>query len=585
MLKTFIRLLGDNAQAARRYLVMTVLYGVFSGLTLSALAPVMLHLLHNEMRAAAAWLIGLTVGMALCWAWRRRVEQAGIGLAVAVLQDGRQHLGAHVAQLPLGWFTPANSARLGHVITQGTMAVAQLPAHVLTPLICGSVTPLVLLAVLFALHPALGLVALLALPALVATALFSARLGRHADRTFKQHFAAASQRMVEFAQAQSVVRAFNGDGGGTRLLAHSLERQRDSGRGLIVRAALAALLNSWAVQATFAALLAAAGSWLAELPGGQVQDAVVVTVALAMVCRFIDPLQDVASHVEILRGAHGHLQEIERILSAEPLPQPPSPEQPADAAIDLDHVHLRYSASSHDVLRGVSLHIPAGSMTAIIGASGSGKTSLLRLIARCFDATGGSVRIGGVDVRRMARASLAASVSQVLQDTWLFQGSIADNIRIGKPDASDAEVLQAARMAGLATVIAQLPDGLATAVGEGGTRLSGGERQRVTIARALIKQAPVLLVDEATAALDAHNQALIAQTLHNLRGRCTQVVIAHQLSTVAMADHIVVLEAGQVVEQGSPAALRASGGYFARFLAQRHAANGWRINAPQADQP
>ncbi|WJD60406.1 ABC transporter ATP-binding protein [Pseudomonas kurunegalensis] len=583
MLKTFVRLLGDSAPAWRRYLLMTVLYGVFSGLTICTLAPIMVHLLSNELQAAYAWLAVLAAGMALCWAWRRQVEQAGISLAVAVLQGGRQHIGAQVAQLPLGWFTPDNTARLGHVITQGTMAVAQLPAHVLTPLISGCVTPLVVVLALFALHPPLGLIALLALPGLMAVLLFSARLGRGADQRFHQHFAAASQRMVEFAQAQSVLRAFNGSGGGTRLLAQSLERQRSSGMGLIMRASLSALLNSWAVQATFAALLVAAGLWLGNRAGAQLQDAVAVVVALAMVCRFIDPLQDVANHVEILRGAHGQLQEIERILAATPLPEPDSPLQPVDGGIDLQGISLRYNPGGPAVLQNVSLSLPAGSMTAIVGASGSGKTSLMRLIARFFDTTQGSVRIGGVDVRKMARASLTDTVSQVLQDTWLFQGSIADNIRIGKPDASDAEVLQAAHMAGLTNVIDRLLEGLDTPVGEGGVRLSGGERQRVTIARALIKQAPVLLVDEATAALDAENQAVIAQTLHSLRGRCTLVVIAHQLSTVAMADHIVVLEAGQVVEQGTPAALRASGGRYARFLEQRHAAGGWRIAAPQVD--
>ncbi|PRN02301.1 ABC transporter ATP-binding protein [Pseudomonas sp. LLC-1] len=583
MLKTFIRLLGDSAPAWRRYLLMTVVYGVFSGLTICTLAPIMVHLLNNELQAAYAWLAVLAAGMALCWAWRRQVEQAGISLAVAVLQGGRQHIGAQVAQLPLGWFTPDNTARLGHVITQGTMAVAQLPAHVLTPLISGCVTPLVVVLALFALHPPLGLIALLALPALVAELLLSARLGRGADQRFHQHFAAASQRMVEFAQAQSVLRAFNGSGGGTRLLAQSLERQRSSGMGLIMRASLSALLNSWAVQATFAALLVAAGLWLGNRAGAQLQDAVAVVVALAMVCRFIDPLQDVANHVEILRGAHGQLQEIERILAATPLPEPDSPLQPVDGGIDLQGVSLRYNPGGPAALQNVNLSLPAGSMTAVVGASGSGKTSLMRLIARFFDTTQGSVRIGGVDVRKMARACLTDTVSQVLQDTWLFQGSIADNIRIGKPDASNAEVLQAAHVAGLTNVIDRLPEGLDTPVGEAGVRLSGGERQRVTIARALIKQAPVLLVDEATAALDAENQAVIAQTLHSLRGRCTLVVIAHQLSTVAMADQIVVLEAGQVVEQGTPAALRASGGRYARFLEQRHAAGGWRIAAPQVD--
>lgn len=571
MLKTLNTLLGDGAPALRRYLWLTLVYGALSGLTISALAPLMLHLLAGDNAGAVAWLAALASGTLLCWTCRRRVELAGIAVASAVLREGRLRLGEHVAQLPLGWFTPDNTARLSHVLTHGLMTVAQLPAHVFTPLIAGSVMPVVLALLLCLLHGALGLIALLALPLLVGVMLLSARLGSQADQRFQQHFAEASQRVVEFAQAQSVLRAFNGAGGATRRLDESLERQRRSGRGLILRSTLSALLNSWAVQATFAALLVTASVGFAG------HDGLAVSVALVIACRFIDPLQDVASHVEILRGSHGQLKEIERILSAEPLPEPASPQPPVDATIDLQGVSLRYGSDSSDVLHDIDLHLPAGSMTAIIGASGSGKTSLLRLIARFFDASRGSVRIGGVDLQQMDRDSRVRTVSQVLQDTWLFQGSIADNIRIGRVDASAAEVLRAARLAGLDEVLERLPQGLDTQAGEGGARLSGGERQRVTIARALIKEAPVLLVDEATAALDANNEALIIETLASLRGRCTLVVVAHQLNTVAMADQIVVLEGGRVVEQGPPDVLRTRGGHYARFLAQRQAACGWRI--------
>ena len=236
------------------------------------------------------------------------------------------------------------------------------------------------------------------------------------------------------------------------------------------------------------------------------------------------------------------------------------------------------------MLRGVTLRIAPGSMVALIGESGSGKTTLARLIARFFDVTAGSVSVGGVDVRQIASARLAGHIRQIFQDNYLFSGSIADNIRVGKPDASDAEVMEAARQSGVAGIAERLPQGLDTMVGEGGARLSGGERQRVAIARALIRPAPILLVDEATAALDAQNQNVVTEALARLRGRCTLVVIAHQLSTVAMADQIVVLEAGRIVEQGAPASLRASQGRYARFLAQRRSAKGWRIAAAALDE-
>ena len=187
------------------------------------------------------------------------------------------------------------------------------------------------------------------------------------------------------------------------------------------------------------------------------------------------------------------------------------------------------------------------------------------------------VQLGGVDVRQLTDAQVAAHISQIFQDSYLLAGSIGENIRIGKSGATDSEVLHAAQRAGVSEIIARMPQGLNTQVGEGGVRLSGGERQRIAIARALLKDAPVFLVDEATSALDTENQQTIAQSLSWLKGRRTLIVIAHQLSTIAMADHVVVLEDGLVVEQGSPQALLALDGRYAQFLHQRNTTKGWRI--------
>ena len=583
MLNTFIRLLGDDAPVFRRYCAMALAYGVLSGLTITALVLALGRLLGGDVGGASLWLGVLLAGLAACWAWRRQVEKAGVRVGVTVLQGARQRLGDHVARLPVGWFTPENTAKLGHVITQGMMNVAQLPAHVLTPVICGAVTPVVMVAALFALHWPLGLIALLALPLLAGAMWLTAHLGQRADDAYQHHFAQTSQRLVEFAQAQSVLRAFGGHGdgdadGGTRFLRHAIDAQRHAGTRLIYLSALASVLNAWTVQAIFAALLAAAALWLTSFPG--TTDAIAVIVALLLVVRLVDPLQEVASYGEVLRGARGPLDAARDIFAVQPLPEAAVARAPRDGSVELRGVHFRYAQEQPDVLTDINLYCGPGSMTALIGASGSGKTTLVRLVARFFDASAGSVRVGGVDVREMSSEQLAGQISQIFQDSYLFQGSIADNIRIGKPDATDAELLEAARQAGVAEIIDRLPQGLDTPVGEGGARLSGGERQRIAIARALVKDAPILLVDEATAALDAENQAAIAAALARLRGKRTLIVIAHQLSTVAMADQIVVLDGGTLGEQGAPEQLRAQGGLYAHFLAQRQAAKGWRIAAP-----
>lgn len=579
MLKTFNQLLGEDARVLRRYLWMTLVYGLLCGLTIVTLVPVLTRLLNGDVRSAGQWLTALVIGVLVCWALRRTVEKAGIRVGIAVLQRGRHRLGDHVARLPVGWFSAQNTARLSHLASQGMMELAQLPAHVFTPLITGVVTPVVIVAALFNLHWQVGLIALLALPLLLGIFALTAHLGQRADQRFQHSAAQTSQRMVEFAQAQSVLRAFNGEDGGTQFLEQAIGRQQQSAKRLIHVSAMSVVFNAWAVQAGFAVLLVAATLWLGDQLSASLapSSVIAVMVSLLLVSRFIDPLLEVAGYSEVLRGARGQLDAVREIFEVDPLPEPQAPQAPVDGSVVLENVSFCYAEDQADVLRDVSLRIEPGSMTALVGASGSGKTTLVRLIARFFDVTQGRVMVGGVDVRQMSSGQLAGQISQIFQDAYLFQGSIADNIRIGKPDASDAQVMQAATQAGVLEIIERLPQGLDTPVGEGGARLSGGERQRISIARALIKEAPILFVDEATAALDAENQAAIAQALARLRGTRTLIVIAHQLSTVVMADQILVLDHGQISEQGSHAQLNAKPGLYAHFLAQRQAAKGWRI--------
>lgn len=579
MLKTLSQLLGDDVSIFHRYLGVALVYGLICGLSVLVLGLILSQLILGNIQQIGLWLSLLFAGIVLCWCLRRVVEEMGIKVGIALLERARLSLGQHVASLPVGWFNPQNTAKFNHLVTQGMMSVAQLPAHVFTPLITGVITPLVIIVGLLFIYGILGLIALLAVPLMVGVFWLSSRIAKYADETYQQRFAETSQRIVEFAQAQSVFRAFNAEGNSQRFLDQAIDQQRQASFKLIILSSLSSVLNTWVIQAVFALLILAMFIFVNQQMTGHLlsQDMLSIAVSLLFISRFIDALLEVASYSEVLRSVDSQLQEMRDILNIQVFTEGKKPQQLVDASIEFKNVDFQYTHDGQNILQDVSLFIPSGTMTALIGASGSGKTTLAKLIARFFDANQGQVLIGGVDVKQLPDQQLSQQISQIFQDNYLFAGTIAENIRIGQPHATDAEILQVAEKVGISEIIARLPEGLETKTGEGGARLSGGERQRIAIARALIKDAPILLVDEATAALDAENQAIIAEVLNRLRGEKTILVIAHQLSTIAAADQIVVLDNRQVIEQGTPSQLCLSGGYYAKYLKQSQSVKGWKI--------
>ena len=272
------------------------------------------------------------------------------------------------------------------------------------------------------------------------------------------------------------------------------------------------------------------------------------------------------------------MNHLDAVMDAELMAEPQSRAAlPEPGAVELDDVVFGYRADEA-VLDGVSLSVPAHGMCAIVGPSGSGKTTIARLVARFWDADSGIVRVGGTDVRDMPTAQLMEQLSMVFQDVYLFDDTLAANIRIGDPAAGDDQVHRAADLAGVTEIVERLPHGWSTRVGEGGRALSGGERQRVSIARALLKRAPIVLLDEATSALDAENEANIVVAMEELRRTSTLIVIAHKLETIAAADQVVVLDdAGHVAQRGRHEDLVEVDGPYRSFWEQRTRAHGWAL--------
>jgi ATP-binding cassette, subfamily B, bacterial IrtB/YbtQ len=292
-----------------------------------------------------------------------------------------------------------------------------------------------------------------------------------------------------------------------------------------------------------------------------------VLAVLILAARCADPLLSLSDLGGQLRAARAELDRLDAVLRAEPLPEPREPVRPRRH--DLEFASVVFGHGGRPVIDGVSLSVPEGRRLAVVGPSGAGKSTLLHLVARFHDVDGGAVRLGGVDVRSVPTEVLMERIAVVFQDVHLFAGTIEENVRLGRPGATDAQVRAAAAAARLDEVVGRLPEGWATEVGEGGALLSGGERQRVSIARALLKDAPVVLLDEVTSALDPVNEAAVHEGVERLLAGRTVVMVAHRLRTVRGADHIVFLDGGRIVEEGDHEGLLRRGGRYADF---------WRIS-------
>jgi len=576
IVRRLARLLGaDGEPVLRRYLMMLLACCVVQGFTYVLVVPIVSALLAGDARGAAIWLPLLVFGTIVTWLLNYMATIGGFQVAIKLLETLRLRVGDHVVSLPLGWFTPENTGRLGVTLSQGVMEILGLPAHQLTPLMRATVTPLVVVVMMAVFDWRLAIMAAVIFPGVGLVYWWAGRLGRAADRAVAITAAEAGQRMVEFAQNQAMMRAYGcGERGYAQFDAALLAQSRANRRQLwLVLPPL--LANSWLAQLSFLMLMAGV-TWLA-ISGDQRHLPTLIAI-LVLINRVVDPLTEVASSSAGIRMASAQMEAVESILRAEPLPllRPAAP-PPVACDIELDQVSFSYRPGQ-PVLNAVSLRLSANTTTALLGASGSGKTTILQLIARFHDPDSGTVRIGGVDLRRLDNAELMRLISPVFQDTYLFGGTLRENVLLGRPAAPEHELERAANLARLDEVIERLPAGWESSVGDRGSLLSGGERQRVCIARALLKDAPIMLLDEAASGLDGDNQLAVAEGLRLLHGRRTLLVITHQLDAIRNADQIVVLDNHRIVEQGTHAELLAADGRYAAFWRARSASAGWRLH-------
>jgi ATP-binding cassette, subfamily B, bacterial IrtA/YbtP len=568
----------DLTVLVRRYIYAAIALASLGSIT-NLISLILIPLIASDLdhpNRVWQWVAGVAIAVAASLAartWAFRLSHLGAYKLEAIL---RTALTEHLAKVPLGYTLTMGSGAVKKIVQDD---VASLHAFVAdsTPLFGRAyTTPIVTLIVLFLVDWRMALVSIVTLP--IGIGAMSLAMKDYAEK--RKEYDVANENInstvIEFVQGMQVVRTFdNGTSSFARYseaLGFFTEKIKAWTEATIVSGRIGTLLfEAW--PALFIVLII--GS-LFMMQG--TLDFPHLILFLLLAANLNSSLKPIMMLNFFINEARAGAIRIGTILAQPILPQSPNPQQPQDASISFQNVSFRYGGD-RQVLDCLNLEIPAGTVTALVGPSGAGKTTMVKLIPRFWDASAGAIKIGGVDVRDMTTDTLMSWVSFVFQDTFLVHDSIRANIRLGKPEATDAEVESAARAACAHDFIVNLPNDYDAIAGERGTRLSGGERQRITIARAILQNNPIVILDEATAFADPENELQIQRAIAALTQGKTLVVIAHRLTTIQNADQIVVLDAGKIVERGRHEQLVALNGLYTRLWESSQSANSWQLKS------
>ena len=495
--------------------------------------------------------------------------------AFRVATNLRLEVSEHLATLPLGFTETFGSGKLRKIIHESTGAAETFLAHQLPDKYNAMATPIGLLVLLLVFDWRLGLLSLV--PVALGFVIMSAMTGRRMADKMRQYgnaLESMSNEAVEYVRGIPVVKTFGQSVFSFKKFKATIDEYEKWVIAYTKELRIPMMLYTAAINGVFAFLIV--GGLLFTTHGVTPEfllNLLFYIIITPVISLTLTRIMYMSENELVVADA---LARVDSVLDAEPVPENDHPRHPKDASVSLKDVHFSYDGKT-DVIKGVSLKIQPGQMVAFVGPSGGGKSTLANLICRFFDVQSGSVRVGGADVRDIPKEELMDTISFVFQNSRLLKGSILDNVRLGRAQATEAEVLAALKAAQCMDIVEKFPEGIHTVIGTKGVYLSGGEQQRIAIARAMLKNAPILLLDEATAFADPDNEAKVQAAFAQLAKGKTVLMIAHRLSTVANADCIYVVQDGQIVESGTKDELCAQNGLFARMWQDYQASVQWKV--------
>lgn len=496
--------------------------------------------------------------------------------AFRIATNMRIDLAEHIAKLPLGFVDSFGSGRLRKIVNDSTGAAETYLAHRLPDKYAAIATPLGLLAMLLVFDWRLGLLSLV--PVFIAFSIMSAMTGKRMAEKMKQYNNALenmSNEAVEYVRGIPVVKTFGQSVFSFKKFKGTIDEYAKWVIAYTKDMRVPMMIYTAAANGVFAFLIAGALWFSANgVTNEFLLNLIFYIIITPIISLTLTRIMFMSEDGMIVSDA---LSRVDGVLSAAFMPESEKIEYPKDSSVTLSDVHFSYDGKK-EVIRGVSMNIGAGQTVAFVGPSGGGKSTLASLIARFFDVKGGSIKIGGSDIRNIPKEKLMESVSFVFQDSKLIKATVSENVKMGKPDASDLEVAEALKIARCDDIIEKLPNGINTVIGTKGVYLSGGEQQRLTIARAVLKNAPVLILDEATAFADPDNEVKVQAAFSELSKGKTVIMIAHRLSTVQNADCIYVIADGKIVESGTHNELMKKNGLYAKMQNDYQSSVKWKVS-------
>ena len=524
-------------------------------------------LVHNGIMAMIFAIVSFLVYISALMCSHLAAFRVATNMRVAVTE--------HIAKLPLGFADSFGSGKLRKIINDSTGATETYLAHQLPDKYAALATPVGLLVLLFVFDWRLGLLSLI--PVVLAFLVMSSMTGKHMAEKMKQYNNALenmSNEAVEYVRGIPVVKTFGQSVFSFKKFKSTIDEYQKWVVAYTKDMRVPMMFYTAAISGVFAFLIAGALWFTADgVTNGFLLNLIFYIVITPVISLTLTKMMYMSENNMIVKDA---LERIDGVLSVSPMSESETPEYPADSSVELNDVHFSYDGKN-EVIRGVSMNIGAGQTVALVGPSGGGKSTLAGLMARFFDVKSGSIKVGGADIREIPKEELMNAVSFVFQDSKLIKATIAENVKLGKPDATDEEVAAALHTAQCDDIIQKLPDGADTVIGTKGVFLSGGERQRIAIARAVLKNAPVIILDEATAFADPDNEAKVQKAFSELSKGKTVIMIAHRLSTVANADCLYVIKDGLIAESGRRDELLEKNGVFAEMWKEYAASVEWKV--------